>query len=169
VRRGHSASHLGPEEKRLSYLWSAVAVVGIVSGLNLVLTMAVIRRMRDAGAPPAPITAGERVELSGELTGASLFGFFSPSCGACKDQLPGFVRRARGHVAVAIITGTPTEAVELEKELGGVARIVVEPLDGPVARAFGVRMWPVFAVVDAGGTVLASATSLDGLPVPVAV
>jgi hypothetical protein len=31
-----------------------------------------------------------------------------------------------------------------------------------VAKAFQVRMWPVFAMVDGAGTVLASGTTLDG-------
>ncbi|MGC0419393.1 hypothetical protein [Embleya sp. AB8] len=40
--------------------------------------------------------------------------------------------------------------------LSGVAQVVVEPMDGALGRGFAVAGYPVFALVDAAGTVTAA-------------
>jgi hypothetical protein len=54
-------------------------------------------------------------------------------------------------------------------DLTGAAIVVLEPPDGPVARAFGVRGFPAFALVGDGGRIEATGTELTALPVLVAV
>src|SRR5690606_15281359 len=96
---------------------SLVIVVGAICLLDLVLTVGVIRRLREhstliselgGGRMPVPMlqdgetadafeavaTTGEVVSRDG-LSGNTLVGVFSPDCSACKERLPGFIRLAR--------------------------------------------------------------------------
>lgn len=164
------------------YLAVAVAVVGAVATLNLLLTLGVIRRLREhterlAAAPaggglgPPPdlmLPVGQRpgefraetvdgVELSlAGLAAPVLLGFFSPLCEPCREWVPRFVQAAaelpKGRAqALAVVVGDGAESGDEVAELRRVAQVVVEPLDGPVSRAFGVRGWPALCRVDADG------------------
>jgi hypothetical protein len=171
-----------------AFLIALVVLVGTVATLNLLLTVGVIRRLRqhteklaDLSAMGAPadimIGAGERVgefaatTTDGEpisrdlLAGQTLVGVLSPDCSACKERLPEFVSRAetfpggRGQV-LAVLAGEAEQVEPYRKELAPVARVVIEsPMDGPIATALKVQGFPAFAVLDSTGTVV------DQLPV----
>src|SRR5687767_5951186 len=99
-------------------LIALVVLVGTVAVLNLLLTVGVIRRLRqhtgklgtlEALRGPVPsvmIGEGERMAdfaattTDGEpisrdlLSGQTLVGVLSPSCSACQERLPEFVAKA---------------------------------------------------------------------------
>lgn len=105
----------------MAYLGVAAVLVGTIAGLNLLLTLGVVRRLREhterltelTGSGPAPGStpelmrpAGERpdqfqaVTVDGvELTRSSLVtpalvGFFAPGCAPCREWIPRFVKAA---------------------------------------------------------------------------
>lgn len=176
-----------------TFLIALVGLVGAIAVLNLLLTVGVIRRLRQhtdklanlqnlAGAPvrimigegeqvgefAATTTDGEPVSRD-LLFDQTLVGVLSPDCSACQERLPEFVARAktfpggRGQV-LAVLAGEPEQVEEYREQLASVARVVIEsPIGGPVATALQVQGWPAFAVLDATGTVLASGVDLDRL------
>lgn len=174
----------------MAYLTAAVILVGVLCLLNLVLTLGVIRRLREhseqlsaaGGAGPKPIlSAGEPigefeattadgavVSRSTLLDGEShLVGFFSVNCQFCKEQLPRFVEYARGVAGgrqrVLAVVVDDGDTSELVSALDPVARLVLEPHDGPLATAFGVTGSPAFCRVAEDGTVADSGYDLRAL------
>ncbi|MFC0531393.1 TlpA disulfide reductase family protein [Phytohabitans kaempferiae] len=177
-----------------AFLIALVVLVGVVAVLNLVLTVGVIRRLRQhtekladlsAMGPPMDmmIGAGERVgefaatTTDGEpvsrelLFGQTLVGVLSPDCSACKERLPEFIARAeafpggRGQV-LAVLAGEPAEVQPYRERLAPVARVVIEPpTGGPLATALNVQGYPAFAVLDSTGTVVAGESDLPQPPV----
>ncbi|MEU4657547.1 hypothetical protein AB0G32_27030 [Streptomyces sp. NPDC023723] len=147
-------------------LTTFVALVGIVCALDLVLTLGVVKRLREhtelLGAvrgEPARLEVGEEVggfdtsTTTGEmltpdlLAGPVLFGVFSPTCEPCKDKLPRFVeyaRRADGgpFSVVATVVGDADAAADFVAELSQVAHVVVEESGGAMSTALGIRAFP---------------------------
>jgi thiol-disulfide isomerase/thioredoxin len=109
------------EVRMVPVLVAAVILIGAVGLLNLLLTVGVIRRLRQhaaalsrlvgSAASPAPALAfagigqavgefstatvdGQPMDHS-RLSGETLVGFFSPHCERCKLQLPDFIAAAR--------------------------------------------------------------------------
>ncbi|MEU4475156.1 hypothetical protein [Micromonospora sp. NPDC023888] len=153
-------------------LVAALVLVGLLCALDLILTLGVVQRLRKHGAllaevvSPSPdlevgqeigefettTVAGEPV-TPGLLGSGTLVGFFSPTCGPCKDKLPAFVSHVRGLPAgqgtpLAVVIGEPDQATDFLTKLTPVARVVVERGDGPVSQAFGVRAYPTLLRVD---------------------
>ncbi|MFG1871620.1 TlpA family protein disulfide reductase [Micromonospora arborensis] len=172
-------------------LIAAVSLLGVVGILNFVLTMGVIRRLRQhaeaissrGGAASPTLEAGGHVGdfattavdgtiVASELiTAESTIAFFSPSCGPCRERLPGFIEYAgrmnglQQHV-IAVVVGEESEAAEFASRLGAAATVVVETPDaGPLATACQVKAFPTILVADrdpAGHlTVKASGVDLD--------
>ncbi|GAB2947317.1 TlpA family protein [Micromonospora polyrhachis] len=173
----------------MSYVWVGMVVVGLIGLLNLLLTFGVIRRLREhteqlselrhgsdiilpAGATVGEFTAdtidGIRVSRDG-LAGRTVVSFFSPHCAPCRERMPEFIEYAgtapggRSQV-LAVVVGTPADAVEAVTALTPVAQVVVEPDGGAVSRAFAINGFPALCLVDERGTVLASGSTLDELP-----
>ncbi|MEV0272530.1 TlpA disulfide reductase family protein [Hamadaea sp. NPDC050747] len=182
----------------IAFVISLVVLVGVVAGLNLLLTVGVIRRLKlhtsqlanlpkmDGSNESLMIAEGERigefetVTSDGEavsrdsLSGQTLVGVLSPSCSACEERLPEFVETAkafpggRGQV-LAVIAGQPDEVAGYLQKLAPVARVVVEPpIDGPLGSALKVQGFPTFALLDGEGTVVAGGISPKQLPMPAA-
>jgi hypothetical protein len=164
----------------MPYLVAAVVLVGLVSILNLALTLGLIRRLRAQDAPqqhagpPTALGVGAEIEdfstttVNGEpvsrdgLTG--LVAFFSAGCKPCHDLLPRFVEHAAGlsrERVLAVVTGDDREAVEA---LAPVARVVAEDYDGAVTTAFQNTWAPALYVIDADHRVLATGGRLEHLP-----
>src|SRR5690349_3316766 len=120
----------------VAVLTAAVVLVGLLCAVDLVLTLAVIRRLRAhtlalAGMTPkrpplpAPGTAvpafsavaeGGRVVSDAFFTGPTLVGVFSTTCAACHERLPEFVALARDRSAervLAVVAGEPTDDTSL--------------------------------------------------------
>ena len=169
----------------MPFVIAAVALVGVVCVLNLVLTVGVIKRLRehtallsqtDAHAAPA-IRVGDEVAafatttVGGEpvsrdqLAGETLVGFFTPGCGPCEKRLPEFVAYARtlpggrDRVLATVVASDPAEAAGYVADLSPVAKVMVEDSAGVVTRAFRATAYPTVLLVapDPDGRVVVTA------------
>ncbi|MEO3747705.1 TlpA disulfide reductase family protein [Plantactinospora sp. B5E13] len=179
----------------MPYLVAGVVLATALGTLNLLLTLAVIRRLREhtellaghgaeagsgiieAGRAPGDFvvtdTDGSVVRRE-DLGGDVLVAFFSPDCPACADALPRFVTQAAGFPGgrtrvLAVVSGDGSGVPELAGRLTAVARVVVDGVDGTLARAFQARAFPSWCLLDTTGTVARSGSGWAELPVPVAV
>lgn len=170
----------------MPYLAAASVLAIVLSLLNLVLVMGVIKRLRDMAQPstgegprvtlrpgerPDPFTAeavdGTVIDAGG-LAG-SLVGFLSPDCSACQERLPQFVAYAEAlgrDRTVAVLIGAPEELTDLAARVRPVARVVIEPSYGPVATAFSTTGYPALALLDRDGVVSHSGVSFAAFPQP---
>jgi len=172
----------------------AIAALSVVCVLNLLLTVGVIRRLRehttllDTMNPQPPqamratgaevddfaVTAQDGTPVARRLlAGLTLVGFFSTTCEPCHERLPDFVARARrmpgGRPRVlAVVASRADDHAGMVASLADAAAVVVEGPAGELARAFGVRAFPAFGLVDEAGTIVASSTDLGSIPIPVA-
>jgi thiol-disulfide isomerase/thioredoxin len=172
----------------LTYLAAALGIVAAGGIFNLLLTFGVIRRLKEhtrlldqqlaggshmtamilpAGSQVDEFTAvaidGGDVTLA-DLGDEALIGFFSPTCGPCKAQLPVFMETAGGLResvrVVAVVLNGETGSEEMAERLSPVARVVSESHDGPIVSAFRVTAFPSFAYV-AQGAVTATGNAVD--------
>ena len=179
----------------MPYVVAAVVFVGALAGLNLLLTLGVVKRLREHTALLANgagtshgddldlIPVGEQIgdfvatTVNGERLarqqpgGDRLVGFLKPGCGPCEELMPEFIRLA-GEMpggqerVLAVVVGSGGEAAPLVAQLSGVARVAVELLDGPLCRAFRVDAFPTYILIDAAGTVRGASYRPSQLPVP---
>ncbi|KAB8189594.1 redoxin domain-containing protein [Nonomuraea phyllanthi] len=168
---------------------AAIVVVGVLGGLNLLLVLLALHRLREytgkwaragldqllerhsvprAGDRVTDFTAtatdGGTVSLGG-LKGPLFAAFFSAGCSSCRRALPRFVEYAKAlsggrEQILAVVAGPAEQGADIVDAVREVARVVVEPQTGPVSQAFGVRNWPTFVVLDQDGTVRKSAGDL---------
>lgn len=175
----------------MTVLTVAVVLVTGLCLLNLLLTVAVIRRLREhteligtmgggQAFPDSMLAAGERIgdysteTLDGtvltrdDLAGQTLIGVFSPGCHGCELQMPHFVELAKNSPGgregvLALVVGGLEEAAGEIAQLAPVARVVHENDGGPLTRALGVQAFPAIARVDADGRVLVSGVQVQDL------
>ncbi|MGK5545642.1 TlpA disulfide reductase family protein [Streptomyces sp. URMC 127] len=173
----------------MGVLAAAIVLVGLVCTLDLVLTLGVVKRLREHteelarlnGVGKAPVIAvGEAVgdflatTVDGEsltddsLTGDTLVAFFSPTCEPCKAKMPKFVEYARAlpggrNQVVATVVGDAEEAAAFVHELSPVARVVVEGHEGALSRAFRAEAYPTVlrAAPDPSGRLVITANDVD--------
>ncbi|MFF4082278.1 TlpA family protein disulfide reductase [Streptomyces sp. NPDC001777] len=136
----------------------------------------------DQGPPALAVREGDRVPdftlhtPGGGIDASALAGrpalicFLRPDCGPTRESLPGVLRWAEEHAPsgarlVAVVNGRPEDdAGPLLEAVGPVTGLTaVEPPDGPVAAAFGVRHHPSFVLLDADGTVVETGIGLGSL------
>jgi thiol-disulfide isomerase/thioredoxin len=177
----------------MPYLFVFTAAVAVLTVFDLVLTMGVVRRLRshtelldrlttgglarklivEPGQAPADASA---TTVDGALVttadlGDTLVGFFSPTCTPCAERAPQFVEYARrlpggrSRAVAVVVSGTEGAPDALTALFEPVARVVVEPPEGPLATAFQVVGFPALCLLDSTGTVRASGTDLAGFPV----
>jgi len=175
------------------YLTAAVVLVGALCLLDLVLTLGVVRRLREharliskgaarsstritagLGVPPGEVVAdfaatttdGESVSRA-TLLRPTLVGFFAPGCPNCAEEMPEFIDFARSlpgrEHVLAVISGGTVMETDYPERLGPLARVVLEDTTGPVQQAFQVSGYPTLFFVDEGGTVVAGAASMKDL------
>jgi len=133
------------------------------------------RRFMLAVGTPAPpyeartIAGGDHSLV--DLHGApSLVGFFSARCSSCRSQLADFVTLAKTvsggptHV-LAVIAGETDESRYLRDGLADVASVVQEPESGPISKAFEIKAYPTFYVLDEETRVHAAATIVSRLDI----
>ncbi|MEV5824731.1 redoxin domain-containing protein [Spirillospora sp. NPDC052242] len=171
----------------MPYLAAGVVFVGLLCAFDLILTLAVVRRLREHAAllqdarPSVPFTP-PGTELP-EFTAAALDGtavtraffteptvvaLFSTTCASCRERLPEFTDRVRrpGARVLAVIEGDRADAEDFAAALAPLATVVVEPVDGPLNTAFGGPATPSFYVVGEGAVVTSATLTPAGLPVP---
>ncbi|MGC9671362.1 TlpA family protein disulfide reductase [Planosporangium sp. 12N6] len=183
------------EETTMPFVIGAIVLVGLLCTVDLVLTLGVVKRLREhtemlsnMGNTATAIGVGDVVgqfststvdhePLSPDLfTGETVVAFLSPDCGPCNEKLPKFVEFARARPdgrnrAVAVVVGGTDQAAPFVAELAAVARVVVEEPDGPVGAAFNVKAYPAVLEVAPNGAgrlvVTADRVDLDQLPLVV--
>ena len=171
------------------YLTAAVILVGALCVLDLILSLGIVRRLREQDetlarltgprpASQATVPVGRRIgeftatTFSGAvvsrdgMVGYQLVGFLSPGCRPCEQQLPRFLEYAErfpGHV-LAVVVADVADADEYTARLAPVADVVVEKDGGTVVRAFAVTGFPAFCLLGADGVVTANGPTMAALP-----
>jgi thiol-disulfide isomerase/thioredoxin len=175
----------------MSFVLTAVALVGALGVLNLLLSVGVIRRLRrhtellakrpaeaddDVPASAAPVgtaVGGFRARSTGgdpvserTLGDRAVVAFFSPDCSPCRKRLPSFVEYAarRPELTTLAVVSDEEGHEEMAASLASVTRVVVEPFGGELHRAFEVQGTPSFITV-AHGTVTATSVFAPVTPV----
>ncbi|TDD84924.1 peroxiredoxin family protein [Actinomadura rubrisoli] len=166
----------------MPYLTAAVVLVGLISVVNLMLTLALVRRLRAGEKAPTAPHAGPPVALgpgsrpagfmtmttadepvsSEDLTG--LVGFFSAGCDPCHALAPRFAEHARAVGRDGVLAVVGGDDAELVAALAPVARVVVEDFDGPVAMAFKNDWTPALYLIGDDQSVVAAGGRLEDLP-----
>jgi hypothetical protein len=146
-------------------LVTAVVLLGVLVALDRVVPLVARARRRlpafgdGAPVPDFATTTVDGTELTRDDLGeGTLVGFFSTGSRACADALPGFVERAAGlprDRVLAVVRRGEDEVTDFVITLLRVARVVVEPVDGPLSTAFAVRHVPVTCEIDGRGRVSA--------------
>ncbi len=163
-------------------MWNAITVlIGLFVAANLVLTLALVRRVREhdvrlaAGPQTEPIIdIGQRVDdftaistegheiVRSSLPSGALVGFFDPLCDTCHEHVAPFTAQARlAPYALAVIRDEH-EAAGMAAQLAAAATVVVERRRGPVARAFQLQATPAFCYLGDDQTV--TAHGYEGAP-----
>ncbi|QYC42072.1 hypothetical protein Nocox_22340 [Nonomuraea coxensis DSM 45129] len=159
----------------MPYVIAALVIVGVVSALNLVLTLAVIRRMRHteqhaAPAGPPLLPLGSTVPDIRGIGRPLVIGFFDTECHACPGQLPPFLQLVADagyspSQVLAVVSGPNGEGYA--DTLRGSATVITEPANGPVCLAFPNAAFPAFYLLDDSGRVRSRAVTVAGLGAPV--
>jgi thiol-disulfide isomerase/thioredoxin len=174
----------------MTLLSVAVALVGALCLIDLVLTLGVVRRLRDHGTrlsamsdmgldpnalrepgtavDPFTATDVDGVALSlADLAEPTLVAFFTPNCPACEEKLPQFLAFAAsfpgGRARTLAVVAGESGGVKYRTALAEVAAVVVERERGPVQKAFGATAFPTFLVV-VDGVVVSSTHDVADLP-----
>jgi thiol-disulfide isomerase/thioredoxin len=158
----------------------------------MVVTVGLVRRIRTMAAESGSVTApaapptlaigespaefatateeGRRFDRAGLSGGRSLVGFFSTTCEPCAENAPRFAEYARsfepGRVMAVIQDGEPGAAQAFGERYFGDVDVLVEKMNGPVARAFNVEAFPTMYVLDPEGRVEHVAFTTSRLPQP---
>ncbi|MEU4211794.1 hypothetical protein AB0F13_17615 [Streptomyces sp. NPDC026206] len=170
----------------MSIVIAALILVGLLCSLDLLLTVGVIKRLREhtellsRKGDQASLTTGEEVgsfsarTVDGEavtdemIDTETVVAFFSTTCGPCKEKLPKFVEYARsvpggrGRV-IATVVGEGDESAPMVAALSPVARVTAEDASGVMGEAFKVMAYPVVLKVNrtTDGRLLVMADQVD--------
>lgn len=158
----------------MPFLIAAVVFVGVLSLFNLVLTLGVLRRLREHTAELErlagrsmlmPYDPGVLVgrTLPEAAAGARLVGFFDVGCSTCHERAPEFAAAAGNQPALAVITGDAGTADDLVGVVGGGSSVITGEDAGRIAQTLGVEAFPTFLRVDTDGRIVAADTELAGL------
>lgn len=153
----------------MPFLIAAVVLVGAIATLNLLLTVGVIRRLREhttqlaevsgSSFPGGPVVGDPIEEFTtaavdetpvalADLDSYSLVSVMSPGCGPCEEKLPKLVSMLEdGSLpkkgVLAVIAGSEEDAVPMVTALKDLAVVVrEEPVSGTVQSAVGIRAFP---------------------------
>lgn len=172
-------------------LIAAVAIVGFLCALDLLLTFGVIRRLREhtamlseprreAGVPQG-LSPGERpAEFAAIATdgtrvtgpaGLRVVALLAAWCSACPETVPPFLDYLSGNLiaresVLAVVVDGEGEPPPYLARLAAVAQVSFEPSDGALSTAFKVDGFPTFVLLDADGAVRASGWDPAELPAP---
>jgi thiol-disulfide isomerase/thioredoxin len=172
-------------------LGALVLVVGVTAALNLVFTLAVVRRLREheeklsratfaEAEVPEALAAGERPDafeattvdgarVTEDSLAGGIVGAFSPGCGPCEEAMPKFIEavRHRPKDGVLAVVADTDGAAAIVEQLRPVARVVLEPPAGALQAALRIPGFPTLYTFDADGAVATG--SIDAVlnaPVP---
>jgi thiol-disulfide isomerase/thioredoxin len=165
----------------MPFLAAAVVLVGALGLFNLLLTFAVLRRLRehteelarlrdvrhfDPAAYDSGVLVGRTLPEFATSTGnrPELVGFFDATCSTCHEHAPEFAVVARRPGGVAVVTGAGPGADDLIGLLADVPTVLTGDEAAEVADSLGVQAFPTFLRVDQEGTIVrAQLTTTEGL------
>ncbi|SDY96336.1 hypothetical protein SAMN05421504_10829 [Amycolatopsis xylanica] len=158
----------------MTFLVAAVVFVGALCLFELLLTFAVLRRLREQGEELAALKAkhGHRYDpavLTGKeipVTGHDLVGFFDSGCPTCHEEAPHFAELAVHHTALAVISGAPKDVTDLIELLSPVASLVLGDEASELVTAVDIQAFPTFLRVS-GSRIDQAQTSVAALAEPV--
>jgi hypothetical protein len=162
-------------------LAAAVAIVGLLCLLNLLLTVGVVRRLREHTAqlaarsvphtsiselapgerPAAYVAEAEDGARIAEDAGLRMVAFFSTQCSICPERVPVFTDYVRVHGlprerVAAVVCGPDPHLAPYRPVLREVAMVSDDGDDGPLAKAFHIVGFPAFVLLASDGTVIES-------------
>ncbi len=176
----------------MGFVIAAIAIVGALCLLDLLLTFGMIRRLREQtdminvltagrvpgsalgippGRTPAAFSAAttEGTAISGPAA-LRLVAFFS-RCSICPERVAPFAdyltaQRIDRDSVLVVSVGPGDEPQPYLSALVPAAQICVEPEGGQIVRAFELSGFPAFFLLDADGAVAATEYDPAELPVP---
>jgi hypothetical protein len=171
---------------------SLVAILLALMGAEILLTMALVRRVREhderlasleaslsppPGLDPRTLVGTSIPEFQAStsegdvMSRASLSGvfgvvaFLSGDCQACSDEAGNLARAVLTHAfprTAAIVSGTGHGRETVMAHLGEACTVIVDD-NGTLTQAFGVQSVPTILAIDSGGVVTDAAGSLSQL------
>lgn len=163
----------------MTILVAAVILVGALCVFDLLLTFAVLRRLREhtaelavlgvsrSAGPDVGALVGKRLPESVLAHAPRLVGVFDAHCSTCFEHAPAFAAEAAGTALAAVVTGSGPKADELAGRLAGIPVVTGSDAE-EVVTALGIPAFPTFLRVAPDGTVqLAHAGPPADLPAPV--
>lgn len=169
----------------MTLLYAVTAVLTVAVAADLLLSGAVLRRLRDlearldrdaapVGLPlGAPLPAAALRHHPDLATTPLLVGFFSTTCRYCPDQAALLAERAAAYTGAGIrivsvvVTAPGDDATTLTGVLDAAGPVIVETGPGELMPAFGTAGTPAFLHFDAAGTLAARGVTVDDVPLPV--
>ncbi|WP_406314926.1 hypothetical protein OHA77_40745 [Streptosporangium sp. NBC_01639] len=164
----------------MTFLIAAVVLVGVLCAFDLLLTFAVLRRLREHTAELARLAEGTQFISydPGALVGRTLpwadtdtdgvdrpelVAFFDANCDACHKHAPQFAVTARTQAAMAVISGAGPRADDLVQVVAGVSSVITAERADSLVKAVGVEAFPTFLRVGQDGTIVAAHMELAAL------
>jgi hypothetical protein len=153
----------------MTFLIAAVVLVGALCLFDLLLTFAVLRRLREHTAElerlasePRTLPYDPSFLVGRALPGTALravprprlVAFFDADCSSCHEHAPKFAAEARPGASVAIITGAGRQVQNLVDVVGEVSAVVVAEEADTVVADLGIQAFPMFLQVDAEGRIV---------------
>ncbi|MEV0231398.1 hypothetical protein [Nonomuraea sp. NPDC050786] len=177
----------------MPYLIAVVALVGALCLVDLVLTLGVVRRLREhtklldalyeavdlmggpagAGGRMSPgdvaaefeATTVDGTPLTRELlVDGTVVAFLSPDCSGCHEKLPGFASWAAGQDRSRVLAVIDNRSGDPAEMVTALRAVAQVVVDSAVSDAFGVQAFPTFLQVATGGRLLAVAPDISRLP-----
>lgn len=179
----------------MAYLTAAVTLFGLLSIVNLALTLGIVRRLRTQRHESPPTAKGDPFKGSGLSVGepvgsfsvrdtqgrplsrdslreGMLVAFLSPGCLPCEELLPSVVELGRaagpGQVLAVVVLNEDGGARPdaFVAALSPVATVAVTRLEGELTRAFSIQGMPTGVRMGPEGRIAASGRALLRVPHP---
>ncbi|MEV4112454.1 hypothetical protein [Nonomuraea sp. NPDC049695] len=177
----------------MPYLIAVVALVGALCLVDLVLTLGVVRRLREhtklldglyeavdlMGGPlgggrqlsPGDVvgdfeaTTVDGTRLTRELLpDGTVVAFLSPDCSGCHEKLPAFASWAAGQDRSRVLAVVDNRSGDPAEMVTTLQPVAQVIVDSAVSDAFGVQSFPTFLQVATDGKLLAVAPEISRLP-----
>ncbi|WP_052852678.1 hypothetical protein [Streptomyces avicenniae] len=152
----------------MPFLIAALVLVGCLCLLDLLLTFAVLRRLREHTAELSRLGARERslaLDRDTVLLGRTLPGlaaeeadeermvaFFEAKCDACHEHAPWFAATAADGSA-AVVHGAGPRADELAAHVADLPTVIRHEEAASLVESVGITVFPTFLLVDRTGSV----------------
>ncbi|MFD9479823.1 MULTISPECIES: TlpA disulfide reductase family protein [Streptomyces] len=161
----------------------------MLSILNLLFTVAVIRKLRQRASEPrrdfrmdleelppgmrvpefqAESVSGTSVSPAALAGSEAIIAFFDTNCDACEPAVGEVVKYARANnmrpeQVIGVIGGESSDAQPYLEGLKGTATVIMEEAMGPVTNSFSLQGVPAYCIVDGDGVIVRSGNTKSDL------